>query len=320
MIRRRAQLALASVLMLLVPLTGSGRPGAHRRPPRRCRWHDALREADSHAFANRIATAATRRRARPARLPLKGILPSARVEGGVVRTTDPIGAFGTTLRQRLVTPAAFDPRGSTIRTPSPTCTAGSCSKCRSSTAMPGRAGGRPRRGRRQRAPRRLDRHHHAHQRRARLLRRHPGRPRRSPCWSRPQRAADAAVRQVQSMVQQGLVTKADALQASVRAADVTPQLLGRPQRRPNGAATARRRSGPHRRRGSGAPGGPARRRAGARARRARHAHRRDVRRVAPIATSAPMCAPRRRAGSPPSADRQRAGSDLLPAHERLRAI
>jgi outer membrane protein TolC len=40
------------------------------------------------------------------------------------------------------------------------------------------------------------------------------------------RAAEAAVRQVESMVRQGLVTKADQLQASVRAGEIQSQLLG----------------------------------------------------------------------------------------------
>ena len=73
------------------------------------RLADALAEADRRAFANRQASANAANSRAQAALPLKGVLPSARVEGGFVRTTDPIGAFGTTLRQRAVTPAAFDP-------------------------------------------------------------------------------------------------------------------------------------------------------------------------------------------------------------------
>jgi outer membrane protein TolC len=70
---------------------------------------EALRRADSGAYANRIAAAESRARAGEAALPLKGVLPAVRLEGGYVRTTDPLGAFGATLRQRTVTPAAFDP-------------------------------------------------------------------------------------------------------------------------------------------------------------------------------------------------------------------
>ena len=42
--------------------------------------------------------------------PLKGVLPSVRFDAGFMRTTDPIGAFGTTLRQRTITQQDFDPR------------------------------------------------------------------------------------------------------------------------------------------------------------------------------------------------------------------
>jgi outer membrane protein TolC len=40
---------------------------------------------------------------------LPGILPTVRVEGGYARTTDPIGTFGMTLRQGLITQGDFDP-------------------------------------------------------------------------------------------------------------------------------------------------------------------------------------------------------------------
>ncbi|MHB1298516.1 MAG: TolC family protein [Gemmatimonadaceae bacterium] len=70
---------------------------------------DALARADTAAFANRIAdgaAAATRARSTAA---LRGILPTLRLEGGFVRTDDPIGVFGTALRQRSITAAHFDP-------------------------------------------------------------------------------------------------------------------------------------------------------------------------------------------------------------------
>jgi outer membrane protein TolC len=41
--------------------------------------------------------------------PLRGILPSTRFEAGYIRTTDPIGAFGTLLRQRVIGQDDFDP-------------------------------------------------------------------------------------------------------------------------------------------------------------------------------------------------------------------
>jgi len=70
---------------------------------------DALRRADAGAYANRIARGTADAQRAQALAPLRGILPSVRAEAGYVRTTDPIGAFGTTLRQRAVTQAAFDP-------------------------------------------------------------------------------------------------------------------------------------------------------------------------------------------------------------------
>jgi len=70
---------------------------------------EAFRRADSGAYANRVADAQARAQEAQASLALRGVLPSVRVEGGYVRTTDPLGAFGATLRQRVVTPAAFEP-------------------------------------------------------------------------------------------------------------------------------------------------------------------------------------------------------------------
>jgi outer membrane protein TolC len=70
---------------------------------------DALDRADRHAYANRIAGAEADARAGQALAAYRGILPTVRVEAGAMGTTDPINAFGTTLRQRAITPADFDP-------------------------------------------------------------------------------------------------------------------------------------------------------------------------------------------------------------------
>ena len=69
----------------------------------------AMHRADRSAFGNRIASGAAAEKQAQALAPLKGILPSVRIEAGYVRTTDPIGAFGSTLRQRTITQADFDP-------------------------------------------------------------------------------------------------------------------------------------------------------------------------------------------------------------------
>jgi len=70
---------------------------------------EAFDRADRHAYLNRIASAQTRIGEAEGMAALRGILPSVRVETGWMRTTDPLNAFGFTLRQRAVSPAAFDP-------------------------------------------------------------------------------------------------------------------------------------------------------------------------------------------------------------------
>ncbi|MDX2185128.1 MAG: hypothetical protein SFW08_14215, partial [Gemmatimonadaceae bacterium] len=65
--------------------------------------------ARATGYGSRMARAAADAAQARTLAPTAGIAPSARVELAAVRTTDPIGAFGTTLRQRGVTPAAFDP-------------------------------------------------------------------------------------------------------------------------------------------------------------------------------------------------------------------
>lgn len=70
---------------------------------------DAIRLADRAAVANRIAAGSAIAQAAHALSPLAGILPSVHVEAGYARTSDPIGVFGTTLRQRAITQANFDP-------------------------------------------------------------------------------------------------------------------------------------------------------------------------------------------------------------------
>ena len=71
---------------------------------------EAFRQADQAGYGNRIAAGTADAQRAQALAPLKGILPNVRIEAGYVRTTDPIGVFGSTLRQRSVTPANFDPQ------------------------------------------------------------------------------------------------------------------------------------------------------------------------------------------------------------------
>ena len=71
---------------------------------------DALHAADRAAYANRTAGAQAATAGALRRAPLRGVLPSVRVEGGSLRTTDPIGAFGTRLKQREIAQSDFDPQ------------------------------------------------------------------------------------------------------------------------------------------------------------------------------------------------------------------
>lgn len=75
----------------------------------RLRLDQALERAERAAYANRIAAGQTRDRSGQALAPYRGILPSLRLESAYLRTTDPLNSFGFLLRQRAVTPAAFDP-------------------------------------------------------------------------------------------------------------------------------------------------------------------------------------------------------------------
>ncbi|CAN5909352.1 TolC family protein [soil metagenome] len=92
-------------LLLLITSTALG-----QRAAAQLTLAAAMHQADRSAFANRMAGGAAAEKRAQALAPLKGILPSIHVEAGYVRTTDPIGAFGSTLRQRTITQADFDPR------------------------------------------------------------------------------------------------------------------------------------------------------------------------------------------------------------------
>lgn len=69
----------------------------------------ALRLADIHAYPNRNAEAGAAAARAAADGAWRGVLPAVGTEMSVVRTTDPIGAFGFLLRQRAVTQASFSP-------------------------------------------------------------------------------------------------------------------------------------------------------------------------------------------------------------------
>ena len=217
-----------TVLVLAAVLAVPGRAraqqaGATTAPGEPLSLAAALREADAHAFGNRLAGAATDQRRAEARQPLRGILPGARIESGVMRTTDPIGAFGATLRQRRVTPANFDP--SRLNDPAAISTVQGALVVElplfNADAWVGRRAARAAASATESAGAWT-----ASGIRADVVR----------AWfgailadetvrtlDAAQQAAHAATLQVESMVRQGVVTKADALQASVHELDVAAQ-------------------------------------------------------------------------------------------------
>jgi len=82
----------------------------------------ALARADSTAWASRAASAAADLGRAERDRTLRGLLPTVRAEAGWMRTTDPLNAFGMTLRQRGVTPASFVPDA--LNYPEPTSNLG----------------------------------------------------------------------------------------------------------------------------------------------------------------------------------------------------
>lgn len=83
---------------------------AGRLPAQTMTLERAIARTDERAFAVRVARAASAAQHGQTTAALRAFLPSLRIDAGLVRTTDPIGAFGNTLRQRTITQADFDPR------------------------------------------------------------------------------------------------------------------------------------------------------------------------------------------------------------------
>jgi outer membrane protein TolC len=196
---------------------------------------DAIRQADRAAYGNRAAAGNADAEAARRLAPLKGILPSVRVEAGYVRTTDPIGVFGATLRQRTVTAANFDPQrlnypgaignylgGIVVEQPIFNADAWTGRRAAARAADASRASEEW-----TRLSTRVD-----------VVRAYYGAvlaAERARTLESAASAAHAHVAQAEAMVRQGLVTKSDALLASVRAGDIDMQLA----EARGGAATAR---------------------------------------------------------------------------------
>jgi outer membrane protein TolC len=197
---------------------------------------DAFAEAARAGFDNRIAAGNTAAQRAQTLAPLKGILPNVRVEAGYARTTDPIGVFGATLRQRSVTRADFDPTRlnypgaignyqAAIILEQPLLNADAWAGTRG--AMYAAAAGHAAEEWTQRSTR------------VEVVRAYYGivlADERVAALRAAARAAHAHVAEAEAMVRQGIVTKSDALLASVRAGDVDAQLA-----EAEGAATITRR-------------------------------------------------------------------------------
>jgi len=197
---------------------------------------DAFRDADRAAYGNRIAAGTSAAAHAAARAPLKGILPSVRIEAGYLRTTDPIGVFGSSLRQRTVTQANFDPQrlnypspignyqgGLVLEQPLVNADAWTGRRAAVSAADATRA---------TEEWTRLSTH-------VDVVRAYYGAvlaSERTATLQAAARAAHSHVAQTEAMVRQGLATKSDALLAGVRAGDVDAQLA-----EAEGAATVARR-------------------------------------------------------------------------------
>lgn len=198
---------------------------------------DAFRQADRSAYGNRIAAGATAAQAAQSLSPLKGILPGVRFEAGYVRTSDPIGVFGTTLRQRTITQADFDPQrlnypgaagnyqgGIVVELPIFNADAWTGRRIALRAADASRASEEW-----MRLSTRVD-----------VVRAYYGvvlAAERSNTLRSAARTAQAHLAQAQAMVRQGLVTKSDALLASVRAGEIEADLA----EAEGGAMTARQR-------------------------------------------------------------------------------
>ncbi len=70
---------------------------------------EALATARGGAYSVRMAEGEARERSADRLGALQGILPTVRLESGFMRTTDPVAAFGVTLRQRTISQADFAP-------------------------------------------------------------------------------------------------------------------------------------------------------------------------------------------------------------------
>ncbi len=208
-------LALATIGFVQATASGAGAQLTLR---------DAFAEAARAGYTNRIAAGNAASQRAQTLAPLKGVLPTVRVEAGYIRTTDPTTVFGATLRQRAVSQASFDPArlnypsatgnyqtGIVLEQPLLNADAWTGRRAAVHSADATRAAEEW-----TQLSTRVD-----------VVRAYYGAvltAERVAALRSAARAAHAHVAQAEAMVKQGLVTKSDALLASVRAGDVDAQL------------------------------------------------------------------------------------------------
>jgi outer membrane protein TolC len=213
------------ITRLVLALAATGAVACTAAPARaQLTLRDAFAEAGRAGFDNRVAAGnAAAGRARVL-APLEGILPKVRVDAGYARTTDPIGVFGATLRQRSVTEANFAPGrlnypaaignyAAAVVLEQPILNADAWVGTRS--AIDAAQAGRATEEWTQRSTR------------VEVVRAYYGivlADERVAALRMAARAAHAHVAEAEALVRQGVVTKSDALLASVRAGDVDAQL------------------------------------------------------------------------------------------------
>jgi outer membrane protein TolC len=186
---------------------------------------EALVRADSAAYGNRAADGEAGAAAARAAGALQGILPTLRVEGGWVRTDEPLGAFGSLLRQRRVTPEAFAPDALNFPVPISNWAGGVVAEIPllnadawlgRAAASSGEAAGRAQ-AEWTRSSTRLE-----------VVRAYFGATLAAEAlatFEAASRAAHEHVRTTEALVRNGMVTKSDALLAGVRAGEVDAQLV-----------------------------------------------------------------------------------------------
>jgi outer membrane protein TolC len=198
---------------------------------------EALARADRYAYAIRAAAGETRARAGQADASRRAFLPTLRLENHWSRTTDPLGAFGFLLRQRTVTQEAFAP--DRLNRPDPISNYGAAVVLEQPILNIDAAFGRRAALRAREAGEAAEAWTRTTTR-TDLLRAYYGAvlaQAQAATLDSAHRAAEAHVRQAESLVRNGLATRSDALLASVRSGEIAARLASAR----SDAALARRR-------------------------------------------------------------------------------